>query len=134
MSTANSVKSSEATVELTPSYALPLVLILLAIPLLLLQPWLSLVIALFGLFLLTQAATIRLQFTDNQLDVYRSQKLIRQFPYAEWKNWRIFWPSLPILFYFREVKSIHFLPVLFNPKTLKACLEMHIPLDNVSES
>ena len=134
MSNANSVKTSQATVELAPSYLLPLAVVLLAIPLLLLQPWLSLVVALFGMFLLTQAATIRLQFTANQLDVYRSKKLIRQFPYAEWKNWRIFWPSLPILFYFREVKSIHFLPVLFNLKTLKACLEEHIPLDNVPES
>jgi hypothetical protein len=123
----DSTKATEQAIELAPSYAIPLVLIFLAIPCLLLQPWLSLVLALFGLFLMFQALTIRLQFTNDALDIYRSQKLIRRFPYAEWKNWRIFWEPLPILFYFREIKSIHFLPILFNPKTLKTCLEQRIP-------
>lgn len=127
------VNSNTATVEaieLAPSYTIPLVLIILAIPCLLLQPWLSLVLALFGLFLMFQALTIRLQFTNDALDIYRSQKLIRRFPYAEWQNWRIFWEPIPILFYFREIKSIHFLPILFNPKTLKTCLEQRIVIVN----
>lgn len=74
-----------------------------------------------------QTATIRLQFTENALDVYRSGTLIRRFPYQEWLNWRIFWSPVPILFYFREVKSIHFLPVLFDPKMLQTCLEQRCP-------
>jgi hypothetical protein len=115
-------------IELSPSYSIPLTLIFLAIPLLLWQPWISLVLALFGLFLMFQSLTIRLQFTDTALDIYRSQKLIRSFPYVEWQNWRIFWEALPILFYFKEVKSIHFLPILFNAKTLKDCLEQRCPL------
>lgn len=112
-------------IELAPSYTLPIVLILAGIPLLLVQPWLSLLIALFGLFLMIQAVTIRLQFTEFALDVYRSGQLIRQFPYADWQNWRIFWQPVPILFYFKEVKSIHFLPILFDPKALKSCLEQY---------
>jgi hypothetical protein len=99
----------------------------IAIALLLVQPWASLPIGLFGLFLLFQTVTLRLQFTETDLDVYRSGQLIRRFPYAEWQNWRIFWEPVPILFYFKEVKSIHFLPIIFNPKTLKACLEKHCP-------
>lgn len=115
--------SVESTTELQPSYAIPLVLIIGSIPLVLLQRWLGLAIALFGVFLLIQALTIRLQFTETALDVYRSGKLIRHFPYSDWLNWRIFWKPVPILFYFKEVNSIHFLPILFNPETLAACLE-----------
>lgn len=127
MTAVNPSTATAPTVELAPSYAIPIALILAAVPLLLLQPWLSLPIALFGLFLMVQAAAIRLQFTASALDIYRSQKLIRRFPYAEWQNWRIFWQPVPILFYFREVKSIHFLPILFDANTLKTCLEERCP-------
>jgi hypothetical protein len=115
--------ASTQTVELKPSYTLPVVLTLASLPLLLVQPWFSLAIALFGLFLLLQAATIRLKFTEVALDVYRSETLIRSFPYQDWQNWQIFWQPVPILFYFKEVKSIHFLPILFDSKMLQTCLE-----------
>ncbi len=127
MTSAASSPTSTQTVELSPSYTLPLVLIVAALPLLLLQIWVSLAIALFGFFLLFQTATIRLQFTETALDIYRSQTLIRSFPYQDWQNWRIFWPTVPILFYFKEVKSIHFLPILFDPKMLRTCLEQRCP-------
>jgi Protein of unknown function (DUF3119) len=120
--------NSRQNVELAPSYRLPLVLASTAIPLLLLgQVWVSLAIAVFGLFLMFQTAIIRLKFTDRTLEVYRGEKLIRSFPYQDWINWEIFWTPLPILFYFKEVKSIHFVPVLFDAKTLKDCLEERIP-------
>lgn len=127
-----SVQPSPATgqtVELAPNYKIPLVLILVAIPLAWIQIWVSLAISVFGLFLMIQTATIRLQFTENALDVYRSGKLIRNFPYAQWQNWQIFWHPVPILFYFREIKSIHFLPIIFDPKTLRTCLEKYYPLE-----
>ncbi|MBD2183721.1 DUF3119 family protein [Planktothrix sp. FACHB-1355] len=126
MTTAASIESQQ-TVELSPSYTIPIVLVSIAIPLLLLQPWLSAIISLFGLFLLFQTVTIRLKFTETALDIYRSGKIIRSFPYREWQNWRIFWPGVPILFYFKEVKSIHFLPILFDPKMLQTCLEQRCP-------
>lgn len=113
----------QQTVELKPSYNLPIALIVGAIPLAFLQPWVSLAIALFGFFLLFQAITLRLQFTETAFDIYRSEKLIRQFPYSDWQNWRIFWKPVPILFYFKEINSIHFLPILFDPKMLETCLE-----------
>ncbi|MDY7012190.1 MAG: DUF3119 family protein [Cyanobacteriota bacterium] len=119
------VRSSlqEQTQQLAPSYTLPIALVFGAIPLGFIQPFVAGAIALFGLFLTIQAATIRLQFTATALDVYRSETLIRRFPYSDWQNWRIFWEPVPILFYFKETKSIHFLPVLFDPKMLKTCLE-----------
>jgi len=91
------------------------------------QAWLSLAVAVFGVFLLVQAVTLRLRFTETALDVYRGETLIRHFPYQDWQNWRIFWQPLPILFYFKEVKSIHFLPILFDPNTLQNCLEARCP-------
>lgn len=118
---------SQQTVELAPSYALPIVIVLGAIPLMLVQPWLSAIVGLFGLFLVFQTVLIRLKFTETALDVYRSDKIIRSFPYREWQNWRIFWPGVPILFYFKEVKSIHFLPILFDAKMLQTCLEQRCP-------
>jgi hypothetical protein len=126
--------STETTV-LAPSYALPIALIAIALLLTVLpiglgQPWVNGAIALLGLFLLFQAATLRLQFTSTALDITRGETLIRRFPYADWQNWRIFWSGIPILFYFKEVKSIHFLPILFDPKMLRQCLEQHCPISD----
>jgi hypothetical protein len=116
-----------STVELKPSYNIPVVLAIAAIPLIFVQPWIGSVFMLFGLFLMFQALTLRLQFTPTDLDIYRGEKLIRRFPYQEWQNWRIFWNTVPILFYFKEIKSIHFLPILFDANTLKSCLEERCP-------
>lgn len=125
--TTSTSKNTASTVELNPSYTIPLVLVFLGVLVLIVQPLLGGLIALFGLFLMFQAGTIRLQFSATDLDLYRGEKLIRRFPYSEWQNWRIFWPRVPILFYFKETKSIHFLPIIFNPKTLKTCLEERCP-------
>lgn len=126
MTTTSTPTKLPQIVELSPSYTIPVVLVLSSIPLFLVLKWLALPVSLFGLFLAIQTATIRLQFTSTDLDVYRSGKMIRRFPYKEWLNWEIFWSPVPILFYFREVNSIHFLPMLFNAKMLRSCLEERI--------
>jgi hypothetical protein len=120
--TAASTASAE-TIVLSPSYNLPIAIVFLAVPLFFIQVWASVAIALFGFFLLVQAATLRLSFTETALDIERGQTLIRRFPYQDWQNWRIFWSPVPILFYFKEINSIHFLPILFDPKALQACLD-----------
>jgi hypothetical protein len=127
VTTTASSTAPTSTIELAPRYAIPLVLVLAAVPLLFVQKWAGLPLLLFGLFLMYQAATLRLQFTATDLDIYRSSNLIRRFPYREWQNWRIFWPAVPILFYFKEINSIHFLPVLFDRKMLQTCLEQRCP-------
>ena len=119
--------ASQAT-ELNPNYVLPAVFVLAGISLIWVQPIAAGVISIFGLFLIYQAATIRLVFTATDLEVYRSQEKFRTFPYAEWQTWKIFWVSFPVLFYFKEIKSIHFLPILFDPQMLKICLEKYIPI------
>lgn len=127
MTASASAPSTNETIELAPSYTLSIALIGLAIPLLLVQVWVSLAIGLFGGFLLLQTVILRLRFTPTDLDVYRGDTLIRRFPYQEWQNWEIFWSPVPILFYFKEVKSIHFLPILFDPNTLRRCLAARCP-------
>jgi hypothetical protein len=126
--TTSLTSNSASTVELKASYNIPIVLIVGSILLLLIrQPVAGGIIGLFGLFLLYQAVTLSLQFTANDLDLVKGDRLLRRFPYSEWQNWRIFWNVVPILFYFKEINSIHFLPILFDPKTLKACLEERCP-------
>ena len=115
------------SVELKPNYTIPAVLIAIAIPIAAIQLWVGIGIGIFGLFLTIQTAIIKLKFTPIALEVYRGSKLIRAFPYQEWETWQIFWPPVPILFYFKEVKSIHFLPILFDPKMLKSGLEQRFP-------
>lgn len=122
------------TIELAPSYKIPIYLIILAIPSAIIQIWLGGAIALLGLFLLFQTRTIRLQFTPTALDVCRSGQIIRQFPYGEWLTWRIFWQPVPILFYFREVNSIHFLPIIFDPQTLLSSLQKYCPPESKTQS
>ena len=114
-----------AATEPAPSYRIPLTLVGLAIPLAVVNPWLGGGVALFGVFLLIQAITLRLHFTETALDIYRGDQQIRQFPYTAWEHWEIFWSPVPILFYFREVKSIHLLPIIFSPSQLRTALETH---------
>lgn len=118
---------SYAPIELTPSYKVPVGLILLALPLSVLQPFVGGFFGLLGLLLAFQAKTLRFCFNETAFELFRGETQIRSFPYAEWSNWQIFWPPVPILLYFREVKSIHFLPIVFDPRTLQACLEERCP-------
>jgi hypothetical protein len=116
------------TNELTPSFKIPMFLLIAAIPVVLVQKWVGLAISIFALFLWFQAGSLRLIFSPTALEVYRYQTQIRNFPYQEWLNWEIYSPAIPALFYFRETKSIHFLPILFDPQALQDNLRRHIPL------
>ncbi|GAB4347944.1 MAG: DUF3119 family protein [Cyanophyceae cyanobacterium] len=113
------------TVELTPSYVLPTGLGAIAALLLAVNGTAAGGLGVFALFLTVQAATLRLRFTASSLEIYRGSTRIRDFPYRDWQNWDIFWTYWPTLFFFREVKSLHFLPILFDPRQLRACLEQH---------
>ena len=125
-SSPNSIPQNDPqVVELKTSYNIPFVLITAGVVIAFLQIWVGAIIALFGIFLTIQAVTLRLQFTATDLDIYRSGKLIRRFPYVEWYNWHIFWTRVPILFYFKEINSIHFLPIIFDPCTLQEQLQKH---------
>ncbi len=123
----NIAQSKQQTVILSPRYWVPLGVAVVAAPLFILSLWAGAVVLVFAAFLAFQAATIRFHFTNQALELYRGEAQLRSFPYQDWGNWQIFWPPVPILFYFREVNSIHFTPMLFDPKTLQTCLEERCP-------
>jgi hypothetical protein len=124
----NSLNAPLQVTELRPKYSIPAFLGIVGISLWFLKFWaISGILILFSIFLTFQTATLRLIFTDSDLDIYRNNSLIRKFPFKDWLNWQIFWFPIPILFYFKEVKSIHFLPIIFDPKALEAALIKHYP-------
>ncbi|MBM5823276.1 MAG: DUF3119 family protein [Cyanobacteria bacterium K_Offshore_surface_m2_011] len=121
------------TVVLSPRAWVPLGLLVLAGAVLGLRPlwsaalWPALAMGVMGLFLLLQTALLRLRFAADALLVSRGDTVIRRFPYDDWIGWRIWWPALPVLFYFREQKSIHLLPMLFDATALRQELERRLP-------
>ena len=115
------------SVILSPSYRLPIGVAIFAFAVGWLSVWAGIPLFLFAVFLGIQAAMLRLHFTPTALEIYRGEKQIRFFPYAGWYHWEIYWPAVPILFYFREVNSIHFLPMLFDPNALTQSLNAYCP-------
>ena len=124
----SSSSTSNSNVTLRPDPRLPLLVVALGAALLPLplHPWPTLVVALFGVFLLIQTASLRLEFEQRALIVWQNGRELRRFPYDQWLAWRLFAPWLPGLFYFRETQSIHFLPILFSPGELREQLELRV--------
>ena len=116
------------TVTLSPSYRLPILIILLGAFFLLLplRPWPTIVVSSFGLFLLLQSFTLRLKFTQNELIVMQLNRELRRFPFKNWIAWRILLPQLPGFLYFREEASPHLLPILFDVKSLREQLRLRV--------
>ena len=115
-----------ADLELQPRFWVPLGVVGLGLACGLLNWIAAAVVVLFGCFLMLQTALLRLRFEAEALVVTRSGDEIRRFPYSDWMNWRVFWPAVPVLFYFREVNSIHFLPMLFDANALREQLTTRI--------
>tara|TARA_B100000676_G_scaffold6573_1_gene5967 strand:- start:1345 stop:1752 length:408 start_codon:yes stop_codon:yes gene_type:complete len=117
----NSKSESKDSVTISPSFQLPIILIVLSFMLLFLNIGIlpTIVSASFSFFLLLQAFTLRINITKEDFIVLQLGKEIRRFPFKNWIAWKLFLPDLPGIFYFRETNSPHLLPILFNPKQLK---------------
>ena len=117
----NSKSKKEEPIIISPSFQLPIILIVLSFMLLFLNigslP--TIVSASFSFFLLLQSFTLRIKITSDALIVLQLGKEIRVFPFENWISWKFFFPTIPGVFYFREKSSPHLLPILFNPKQLK---------------
>ena len=111
----------EESVTITPSFKLPIILIILSFSLLFLRigslP--TIISASFSFFLLLQTFTLRIKISQDDFIVLQLGKEIRRFPFKNWLTWKLFLPSLPGIFYFREKSSPHLLPILFNPEQLR---------------
>ena len=88
--------------------------------------WPSILVTIFGIFLLVQSFILRLEFTSKDLIVWQLGNELRRFPFKTWLAWRILFPKLPGILYFREEASPHLLPILFDPKTLENQLKSKV--------
>ena len=111
----------EDSVTISPSFQLPLILIVLSFLLLFLNigTYPTIISASFSFFLLLQAFTLRIKISQDDFIVLQLGKEIRRFPFKNWLTWKLFLPNLPGIFYFREKSSPHLLPILFNPEQLR---------------
>ena len=111
----------QEAVIISPSFQLPIILIILSFMLLFLHIgyWPTIVFASFSFFLLLQSFTLRVKITSEDFIVLQFGKEIRTFPFKNWISWKFFFPIIPGIFYFREKSSPHLLPILFNPEQLK---------------
>ena len=111
----------EETVIISPSFQLPVILIILSLMLLFLNIgyWPTIIFSSFSFFLLLQSFTLRIKITNENFIVLQLGKEIRTFPFRNWISWKFFFPIIPGIFYFRETSSPHLLPILFNPEQLK---------------
>ena len=91
------------SVILSPSYRLPIFIIFVGLLFLItpFNPWPTIVISSFGLFLLLQSFTLKLKFTKEDLIVIQLGNELRRFPFKNWIAWRIILPQLPGFLYFR---------------------------------
>jgi len=117
----NTKPKEEEPVIISPSFQLPIILIILSFMLLFLNigslP--TIVFASFSFFLLLQSFTLRIKITNDDFIVLQLGGEIRTFPFKSWLSWKFFLPLIPGIFYFGEKSSPHLLPILFNPKQLK---------------
>ncbi|KAG8491647.1 hypothetical protein CXB51_014999 [Gossypium anomalum] len=86
-----------------------------------------------GLFFF-QTTRVRFVFDDEALEVKVGEQLEdsgenvfvggkNRWKYSTFVNWELWWPSFPILVYFKETQTkpegqVHFFPVIFNGKQL----------------
>ena len=111
----------EDSVTIAPSFQLPIILIALSFSLLFLKigSFPTIISASFSFFLLLQSFTLRIKISKDDFIVLQFGKEIRRFPFKNWLTWKLFLPSLPGIFYFREKSSPHLLPILFDPEQLR---------------
>eukprot|EP00246_Nothoceros_aenigmaticus_P007536 TRINITY_DN21417_c0_g1_i1.p1 TRINITY_DN21417_c0_g1~~TRINITY_DN21417_c0_g1_i1.p1 ORF type:complete len:226 (+),score=34.77 TRINITY_DN21417_c0_g1_i1:188-865(+) len=91
-------------------------------------------LGILGFFLLFQASRVKFVFEDEDLEVKIGDELKEsgenafvggknRWKFSSFVNWEFWWPSFPVLVYFKETQTkpegqIHFFPILFNGKQL----------------
>ncbi|CAN4122968.1 unnamed protein product [Withania somnifera] len=123
------------TVVPDPNYRIPIVLLGLSGGLFYAENLpVAVPIGLLGLLLLFQTTRVRFVFDDEALEVKVGEQLEEsgenvfvggknRWKYSSFLNWELWWPTFPILVYFKEKQTkpegqVHFFPVIFNEKQL----------------
>eukprot|EP00210_Caulerpa_lentillifera_P005846 g5590.t1 len=93
---------------------------------------LSALFGILGIFLGIQASRVKFIFTKDTLEVdagtgKKEENVFvggeNKWKFSSFVNWEFWWPSFPILVYFKETQTkpegqIHFFPILFNGKEI----------------
>ena len=132
----NTKSKIQEPIIISPAFQLPITLIILSFMLLFLNIgyWPTIVSGSFSFFLLLQTFTLRIKITNEAFVVLQLGKEIRTFPFKNWISWKLFFPIIPVIFYFREKSSPHLLPILFNPEQLKNELLKKVELLEIKSS
>jgi len=132
----NTKSKKQEPITISPAFQLPIILIILSFMLLFLNIgyWPTIVSGSFSFFLLLQTFTLRIKITNEAFVVLQLGKEIRTFPFKNWISWKLFFPIIPVIFYFREKSSPHLLPILFNPEQLKNELLKKVELLEIKSS
>ncbi len=132
----NTKSKIQEPIIISPAFQLPIILIILSFMLLFLNIgyWPTIVSGSFSFFLLLQTFTLRIKITNDAFVVLQLGKEIRTFPFKNWISWKLFFPIIPVIFYFREKSSPHLLPILFNPEQLKNELLKKVELLEIKSS
>ena len=132
----NTKSTKQEPITISPAFQLPIILIILSFMLLFLNIgyWPTIVSGSFSFFLLLQTFTLRIKITNEAFVVLQLGKEIRTFPFKNWISWKLFFPIIPVIFYFREKSSPHLLPILFNPEQLKNELLKKVELLEIQSS
>ena len=132
----NTKSTKQEPITISPAFQLPIILIILSFMLLFLNIgyWPTIVSGSFSFFLLLQTFTLRIKITNEAFVVLQLGKEIRTFPFENWISWKLFFPIIPVIFYFREKSSPHLLPILFNPEQLKNELLKKVELLEITSS
>ncbi|KAG8376003.1 hypothetical protein BUALT_Bualt09G0017800 [Buddleja alternifolia] len=128
-------KVKKDTIIPDPDYRIPLVLLGMAGGFVYADNLAAAVpLGLLGLLLLVQSTRVRFVFDGEALEVKIGDELQEsgenafvggknRWKYSTFVNWELWWPSFPVLVYFKETQTkpegqIHFFPVIFNGKQL----------------
>ena len=132
----NTKSTKQEPITISPAFQLPIILIILSFMLLFLNIgyWPTIISGSFSFFLLLQTFTLRIKITNEAFVVLQLGKEIRTFPFKNWISWKLFFPIIPVIFYFREKSSPHLLPILFNPEQLKNELLKKVELLEIKSS
>ena len=88
----NTKSKKEEPVIISPSFQLPIIVIVLSFMLLFLNigSFPTIVSASFSFFLLLQSFTLRIKITNADFIVLQLGKEIRIFPFKNWISWKFF--------------------------------------------
>lgn len=129
------LKTAKETVVPDPDYRIPVVLLGTAAALVYTDNLLPAApIGLLGLLLLFQTTRVRFVFDGEALEVKVGNEMQEsgenvfvggknRWKYSTFVNWEFWWPSFPVLVYFKETQTkpegqVHFFPVIFNGRQL----------------